>query len=173
MIFGNKNIYAIEIHHKPLDNGLFYMTSRLCIHLFNKNFGNINEEDRALAEPYMILVEKINDLNILEYDFNLKNDYDIFNFLDDKLYINIDRTLEQIKHDYKLYHIFNFMTNMGEMFNNTKSFIYMDKNKLINILFQIHDNENKIFCSKINKENFIKVSNDFIKWYEKTEKNKK
>jgi len=39
MIFGDKNIYAIEVHHKPLDNGSFYMTGRMCIHLF----GDINE----------------------------------------------------------------------------------------------------------------------------------
>jgi hypothetical protein len=172
MIFGTKNIYAIEVYHKPLDDSSFYMTGRLCIHLFNKSFGDINEKDCALYEPYITLVEKIKNINILEYNFKLNNDFDIFNFLDEKLYVGEKRPREQIYRDLDLYNKFDFMTNMGEMFNCSKSFLYMDCKKMIHILYQIHDEKDEIICNNIDKILFENISNDFIKWYEETEKNK-
>jgi len=173
MIFGDKNIYAIEVYHKPLDNGSFYMTGRMCIHLFGKIFGDINEEDCWLDGVYMTLVEKNNNLDLLEYDFNLDNDYNIFKFLDDKLYIDMNRTSEQIKIDAEIYGKFGFMTNMGESFDHTKSFIYMDYKNNIHILYQIHDYKDEIICNELDKLTFKTITNEFIKWFEKTEKEKK
>ena len=174
MIFGDKSIYAIEVYHKPLDNYSFYMAGRMCIHLYNKSFGDINEEDCALAELYMTLVEKTRNVNLLKYDFNLNNDYNVYQFLEEKLYIDrIERTNEQINIDSELYWKFSFMTNMGETFDNTKSFIYMDNKNNIHILYQIHNNTDEIFCNELDRTTFETVSNDFIKWYERTEKEKK
>ena len=188
MIFGDKNIYAIEVHHKPLDNGPFYMAGRLCIHLFNIEFGDINEEDCSLAEPYMRLNEIINNFDLIKYDFKLNNDYDIFHFFDHELYVGDDygkwgfldkeyynkikwKELEGKEINKKLYK-YDFMTNEGEMFNNTKSFIYMDIKEIIHILFQVHDDMDEIRCNKINKNIFYNISSEFIEWYEETEKNK-
>jgi hypothetical protein len=169
MIFGEKSIYAIEVYHQPQDNYGMYMCGRTCIHLFNKSFGDINNEYCHLGGMYETLLNKINWLNELEYEFCLDNDYDIFNFLDDKLYIDNDRTLEQIKKDSELYCRFNFLTNSGgEPFDRTKSFIYVDKNKMIHILFQIHDSNDEIICGVLDKETFDNVTKHFIEWYGKT-----
>jgi len=181
MIFGNKSEYAIEVYHKPLDNSSFYMTGRMCIHLFDKSFGRIYEEDCALAVYYMTLVDKINNINILKNDFNLDNDYSVFEYLDDKLYVgSIERTMEQIHNYYDLYGKFDFMTGTGETFDDSKSFIYLDKNEIVHIIYQksIYNYDTKIFkdediiCNEIDKEIFIKVTKEFIKWYEETEKMK-
>jgi len=175
MLFGNKDIYAIEVYHQPLDNDSFYMTGRMCIHLYNTMFGNIDDRYCHLYVTYATLLSKIECLNELEHNFNLDNDCDIFNFLDELLYIgDDDRTLEQIKTDWEQYGNFDFMTNAGEMFDRTKSFIYMDSHKKIHILYQEHKyNENikdfidgEIICTELDKETFEHVTNGFIKWYE-------
>ena len=177
MVFGDKNIYAIEVHHQPQDEDSFYMCGRMCIYLYNKMFGDINNEYCHLYATYTTLVEKSKIITELEYDFNLENDVDIFNFLDTKLYIldeDADRTYEQIRNDIKPYLKFDFMTNEGEMFDRTKSFIYMDKNKKIHIMYQT-DKYNKnneqfesgeIICNEVDKETFENITNDFIRWYE-------
>ena len=123
MIFGDKNIYAIEVYHQPLDNDSFYMSGKMCIHLFNKTFGDIDSEYCQIFTANGTILEKINKIDSLKYDFSLNDDYDIFNFLDEKLYIGNDKgTLVQIKKDAELYFKFNFMTNNGgETFDDSKS----------------------------------------------------
>jgi hypothetical protein len=163
MIFGNKNIYAIEVYHEPLDDTIL-LTGRLSLHLYSKTFGDINDEYCDLSQPYEFLLDKIKHLDKLEYEFGLNNDNDIFKFLDNKLYMDEERTMEQIKNDTNFYFKFCFLTNAGEMFDRTKSFIYMDKEKIIHILYQIDDNQ--IICVKIDNEIFKKTTSDFIEWYE-------
>jgi hypothetical protein len=164
MIFGNKNIYAIEVYHEPLKDAMI-LTGRLSLHLYNKIFGDINDEYCDLSQPYESLLDKIKHLNRLKYEFVLNNDNDIFKFIDNKLYMDDERTMEQIKFDTNLYFKFNFLTNSGEMFDRTKSFIYMDKEKRIHIMYQIDGSQ--IICVKIEKEIFKKTTTDFIRWYEK------
>ena len=106
------------------------MAGRMCIHLFNKSFGDINEEYCALFGQYSELDDKVNNLDLLENDFRLNNDFDVYNFLDNKLYTlneGDERTYEQIIEDSKPFWKFDFMTNSGESFDNSKSFIYGQK----------------------------------------------
>jgi hypothetical protein len=174
MIFGDTSIYAIEVHHQPVDDNAFYITGKICIYFFKKAFGDINNEYCDLDQPYETLLDKIKNINELEYEFDLHNDYEIFNFLDDKLYIeDYKRTLDQIKKDGELYFKFNFLTNAGETFDGTKSFIYVDKNNMVHILYQIHDKKNEITCIKLDREIFKETTIDYIKWYEETYKNRK
>ncbi|GHT54106.1 hypothetical protein FACS1894106_5310 [Spirochaetia bacterium] len=146
------------------------MCGRICIHLFGKSFGDINNEYCHLGGMYETLLDKVNGLNELEYDFCLDNDYNIFSFLDDKLYIDdVKKTLVQIKRDSELYYRFDFLTNSGgEPFDRTKSFIYVDKKKMVHILFQNHDNNDEIICSVLDKRIFESVTKQFIEWYKKT-----
>ena len=176
MVFGDKNTYAIEVYHQPLYNSEFYMSGKMCIHLFNKSFGDIDNEYCQVFMAYGTLLEKINNIDLLKYDFSQNNDHDIFTFLDDKLYMCDDkRTLVQIKRDAELYFKFNFMTNSGgETFDDSKSFIYMDKNEKMHIMYQKYNEKDKIICNELDKEIFENVTNEFIKWYEGIEiKNKK
>jgi hypothetical protein len=178
MIFRDKSIFAIEIYHQPLNNNSFYMCGRMCIYLFNKIFGDINNEYCHLYSAYSALLDKINNINLLEYEFGLSNDYEVFNFLDDKLYMAPDeRTLEQIKIDARLYFKFDFMTNTGEIFDRTKSFIYMDKNKKIHIIYRTDEyndgfEDGKIICNELDKEIFENVTKDLIKWYDELDNRK-
>jgi hypothetical protein len=183
MIFGDKNIYAIEIYHQPQDNDSFYMCGRMCIYLNNNIFGDLYNEYCFFPNIYMTLVDKIKNIDILEYDFKLENDFEIFNFLDDKLYVGNyeNKTCEQIIEDNKPYYRFELFTNMGEMFDRTKSFIYMDKNKKIHILYQNHKynkttkefEDDGIMCCEFDKNIFENITNDFIKWYKEIEKCRK
>ena len=74
MIFGDKNIYAIEVYHQPLDNDSFYMSGKMCIHLFNKTFGDIDNEYCQIFMAYGTLLEKINKIDSLKYDFSLNKE---------------------------------------------------------------------------------------------------
>ncbi|MCL1994006.1 MAG: immunity 42 family protein [Spirochaetes bacterium] len=177
MMFGNRNIYAIEVYHQPLDSSTFFMCGKMCIYLYAKPFGDIDNEYCHLYPAYDTLKNKISNLLELKYDFNLNNDFDIFNFLDDKLY-NLheedERTYEQICNDMNPYLKFDFMTNAGETFDRTKSFIYMSKNKKIHIMYQnIGDSENdEIICNELDKDIFENTTRGFLKWYEEIENGK-
>jgi len=181
MKFGNEDIYAIEVYHQPQDNNSFFMSGRMCIYLKNKMFGDIEEKYCHLFGPYDTFIKKIKYLDELEHDFNIKNDINIFKFLDEKLYIlkeDDKRSIEQIRNDMKPFIKFDFMTNSGESFDRTKSFIYMDLNKKIHIMFETGKYNEKakrfedeeIICNVLDKEIFKNVTKDFISWYENIEK---
>jgi hypothetical protein len=50
--------------------------------------------------------------------------------------------------------------------------LFGDKNDMVHILFQIHDENEQIFCNELNVKTFEDVTSDFIRWYEETEKGK-
>jgi len=171
MIFGDKDEYAIEVYHEPLDNNSFYMTGRMCLHFYGEPFGDINYAGYvgSFCVTYRCLLEKINDLESIKYNFDLETDVNIFDFLNVKLYMADDETTyEQIVIDDKKYRKYDFLTNGGEMFDGTISFIYLDNNEKIHILYQIHYKNDEIICIQLDKETFINVTKEFIKWYEST-----
>jgi hypothetical protein len=173
MIFGDKNVYAIQVYHQPIDNKAFFMTGCMCIFLNNKKLGDIDIEYCHFGPTYCALSDKVNYINELEYEFNLNNDYEIFNFLDNKLYIGDedDRPSDEIITDWKKYERFDFLTRGGEPFDGTTSFIYMDKNQNIHIMYKTGyvDEEtymkSEINCIIIDKETFVEITNDYIRWY--------
>jgi hypothetical protein len=167
MIFGNKDVYAIEVYHEPLDNDTFYMTGRMCIFLHGLRYGDIDDPACVLYVPYIQLLDKVKKIEEIRCNFNMKTDADIFEFLDVKLYMaDDDVTYEQILIDLEEYGKFDFLTGSGEMFDRTKSFIYCDNLEIIHILYQIHNDNDIIRFSKISKEVFLNVSRQFINWYE-------
>ena len=174
MVFGEKNIYAIEVYHEPQYNTSYYMSGRMCLHLNGIMFGDIDDPCNVLGVTYANLLQVVENIDEIRDDFNSKTDTEIFNALDAMLYdamlyINDEeKSYEQMMADGKKYWKFDFLTNGGVMFDRTKSFIYLDDFETIHILYQFEDRQ--IHSAQVSKDIFLEVTNKFLEWFDKTEK---
>ena len=126
---------------------------------------------RWLLNKSNTLLGKINNIDELKHEFNLSTYDEIFYFLDEKLYGDAKKTIAQINEEITLYHKFNFLTNSCEPFDGTKSFIFIDKNDTVNILYKIDYKENKIIHNIVERKIFEDITKEFIKWHEEENKN--
>ena len=169
MIFGDKDIYAIEVYHEPQYNSAYYMSGRMCLFLNGAMFGDIDDPCNVLGVTYANLLRVVKNVDGITNDFYRKTDKEIFIFLDTKLYVGNDGgSYEQAVEDEKAYGKFDFLTNGGVMFDRTKSFIYLDDFGSVHILYQFEDRQ--IRSAHVNKDTFLKVTSEFFEWFDKTEK---
>ena len=107
----------------------------------------------------------------MKHTFGLKTYTQIFNFIDEKLYIGDeydDKSYEEICVEMKKYAKFDFLTHGGIMFDRTKSFICLDMFDVVHIMYQKDFDNEKVYCAQIEKEDFLEVTNEFIKWFDET-----
>jgi hypothetical protein len=77
-------------------------------------------------------LDKINCIKALKHEFNLNNDKDIFNFLDNILF-GKGEPVKINDEEIKAYRKFDFLTLCGNpAFDGTESFIYEPVPKLLN-----------------------------------------
>jgi len=169
MIFGDKDIYAIEVYHEPQYNSAYYMSGRMCLFLNGVMFGDIDDPCNVLGVTYANLLRVVKNVDGMMNNFTLKTDKEIFIFLDTKLYNGDDEgSYEQAIEDGKAYGKFDFLTNGGVMFDRTKSFIYLDDFDIIHILYQFEDRQ--IYSAYVNKDIFLKITSEFFEWFDKIKK---
>ena len=170
MIFGDKEIYAIEVYNEPqfYTKGGYYPLGGMCLHLNGEIFGDIDDSCNALGVTHLALKRAIENVDKIKHNFDFRTDLEIFEYLDNILYLDDTRTYEQMVADGKKYWKFDFLTNGGIMFDRTKSFIYLDSFDCIHILSQTETK--KVHASKIEKDVFLKVTKEFISWFDETEK---
>ena len=160
MIFGNKNTFAIEVKHDTSYTAKNYIFGSMCMWIENVALGNIDEPACILGVSYMQLktvLESIPKQNI--ENLPKTNESDLFNFIDHKTYIGDDYSPED-----HVFYDYDFMTNGGESFDNTKSFIikYEDQYKIF-----FHDYDKKqSFYKTVDKSVFHNVIESFFTWHE-------
>lgn len=97
-----------------------------------------------------------------ESDLYGLSDESLFELLDHALYRGDESTTAQVVTDAERFFKFNFLTNGGESFDNTKSFIVAQQNQL-RLLFQ---NSSGNFSSvHIAREDFTATVNAFLAWH--------
>jgi hypothetical protein len=90
-------------------------------------------------------------------------DLEAYNYLDHKLYGDDDRTSAEVYKDSDKYFKFDFLTNGGESFDNSKSFIVAE-GFFLRILFYNYD-KNKFIGYKVSKLEFTNTITKFTTWY--------
>ena len=83
----------------------------------------------------------------------------LFDYLNQALYLDDERTFEEVTQDAVKYSKFDFLTNGGESFDGTKSFIISDSN---NVRLAFTDINDKFHSANIPKDTFIQVVMKFI-----------
>ncbi len=133
MVFGEKNKFAIEAYHEP--SGLKWAGfGRLCVHVAGKSLGNILDNHCSLfhaTDRFRELSGSI--VNLWDEAFAGLSDAEIFSRIDDALYLGEPSELGPACAP------FDFLTNTGEMFNGTKTFIVCRPNGRVSIFYQLRD----------------------------------
>ena len=130
MIFGNKEIFAIECYHDPISNDRKWVYGRMCLWCSGIQVGDIEETGCMLNVTEGFLqnfIESSNELS--DKNLNKLGDRDLYKFLDEKLYSRLEKSREQIVEDSRTYRKFDFLTNGGASFDTIRCFIVRKENK--------------------------------------------
>ena len=124
MLFGKREDFAIECYHDPISNETGHVFGRICVWANNIQLGNINEPACILGVLENFFSECLSELSSLsDAAVDSLSDDDAFEFLNQAIYGNDARTLEQIKIDARRYSKFVFLTNWSEAFDGTNAFL--------------------------------------------------
>ncbi|MEM7430485.1 MAG: hypothetical protein AAF351_00970 [Pseudomonadota bacterium] len=162
MLIGEKQTFAIECYHDPLPNESGHVFGRMCVWLGSKSLGDITEPSCMLSATERCLAELLERLDSLD-DPMMRglSDRDSYNLLNRLLYEDDVRSDEQVSLDADRFAKFDFLTNGGESFDHSKSFIAISGDQLL-IVF---DDENTGFGSgKVSRSAFRLVVKGFLGW---------
>lgn len=155
MIFGNPSDFAVEIYHEPSSaewNGF----GRMCIHVQGTVLGKIDKEHCSLFHAVERIGEVAKDpTSLWDARFTQHTNEEIFSWLDAVLYsgeISVEEGL----------HRFNFLTNTGEQFDDSKAFIVRHPEGVIRILFLTNERFGSASCLETT---FLSVANDLGHWF--------
>ena len=88
-------------------------------------------------------------------------DRDAYDFLNRVLYLDDDRSNKQVSKDAERFLKFDLLTNGGESFDRTKSFIVADGDRL-RLLFQ--DDERGFVSAHVGRSTFVLTVRGFLAW---------
>jgi hypothetical protein len=169
MLIGDPNIFAIEVHHEPISNASKRVFGRMCIHTCGVTLGDIEEPDCMLNVTEGHLSEVLGRLHALEdAGFVARSDREAFDFLNQALYLDDERTDQEIQRDSERYFRFDFLTNGGESFDRTTSFITRS-GEMVRLMFT--DETETLFVAHVPQIEFRDRINDFFAWIEQEGRN--
>lgn len=167
MTFGNPEDFAIEAYHEPAGPqwGGF---GRFCIHVQGTRLGNIRDNHCSLFDATNCFRELIglpmrpegrHTIETLWDDsFTGLSDIEVFALVDHALFTG------NPSDDLPEYAPFNFLTNTGEMFNGTKTFIACSPDGSVHILYQLRDDT--LGSGTCSVETFRMVADAYVRWFD-------
>lgn len=166
-MIGNQQTFAIECYHEPIPNNAKRVFGRMCIWAKSTLLGDIEEPACMLSVTEEHFLDVINRLESLEDSALAKlADKSLFDFLNQALYIDDARTTEEVMVDAERYFKFDFLTNGGESFDRTKSFLISDGSNM-RLLFT--DCSEQFHSAHISKDEFVEVITSFLAWIKSEE----
>jgi hypothetical protein len=169
MLIGDPQVFGIECYHDPLPNDPGSVFGRMCIWVAGQPLGDINETSCMLnvTEGHLQhLLERLDSLD--EPTLRSLGDREAFDFLDRALYLDDARTDEQIAEDSRRFGKFDLLTNGGESFDCTKSFVIGERDRL-RILFE--DEQRGFASARIGRATVILTVRGFLSWVAGERKN--
>ena len=162
MLFGNPSTFAIECFHDPIPNDNGWVFGRMAILMNGGRLGDIAEPDCMLNVTVGHLEEVLRNIdNLDETEFYELADAELFELLDCALYGNDDRSSMEVTADAVKYRKFDFLTNDGESFDNTKSFL-VARGQLFRLIFRDYDGA--LLSAHFSRAEFESVVVAFITW---------
>lgn len=162
MLFGKREDFAIECYHDPISNETGHVFGRICVWANNIQLGNINEPACILGVLENFFSECLSELSSLsDAAVDSLSDDDAFEFLNQAIYGNDARTLEQIKIDARRYSKFVFLTNWSEAFDGTNAFL-LGSPTGFRIIFRLRNDERG--SASITRSGLINAIEQFLRW---------
>jgi len=162
MLLGNKARFAIECVHEPLKNESRRVFGRMAVWVDGACLGDFEEPACMLNETGGHLEDLIKRLPTLRDEkLNGLSDFEVFAYLDRVLYLDDDRTNDQVIADSRRFFKFDFLTNGGESFDHTKSFI-VGSDGYVRVMFR--DEKNTFSSGCVAESEFKAVVQEFLAW---------
>jgi hypothetical protein len=165
MMFGNPAIFAVEAYHeRPLDCDFSGVLGRMCVHIRGRSFGYI-------AEPCCALDNAFDSLTwIMEHSESLDHgaladlrDFDLFEFLDAKLYRDTGQSLEEMRSDGCHFGRFTFLTNWGEQFDGAPKCFIVRRGSNLRVVWK--DSRCRQRAVEIPVSVFTRATREATLWY--------
>ena len=162
MLIGDKDTFAIECYHDPVPNESRRVFGRMCVWICGKSLGDITEPSCMLNVTEGQIEDLLNRLDVIDDPALRGLGYrEAYNLLNRLLYEDDERSDEQVSLDADRFAKFEFLTNGGESFDRSKSYIVKTGDQFL-ILF---DDEATGFASgKVSRGEFKMVVKGFLGW---------
>ena len=122
------------------------------------------EKHCGLSDAHQELVQRAETLHALKSAaFGGLDDAAVWNFLDQKLYRDDERTLGEVKLDAACFSRFNFLTNWGESFDRHKGFIFCRDDGNIHVAVSGPE-EARLRCMTVTTVGFKQAVAGFDAW---------
>ncbi|MDO8330678.1 MAG: Imm42 family immunity protein [Fluviicoccus sp.] len=162
MIIGDKENFGYECYHDPLKNERRRVFGRMCVWAAGQVLGDISEPACMLNVTEGHLQSLLARMEALDEPLlSALGAREAFDFLDRALYLDDDRSNEQVTSDAERFFKFDFLTNGGESFDRTKSFIHRRDSQL-RILFV--DDEGGFNSVLVGLSAFTLATKGFLAW---------
>ena len=167
MLIVDRDVFAIECYHEAIPDGSRSVFGRMCVWAGGHRLGDINEPACMLNVSECRLQSHLRRLYSVDDQSVLRglSDRDAFDYIDRMLYLDHGkRSDERVSMDWQRWCGFDFLTNGGESFDRTKSFIVGDGESL-RILFE--DEASGFRSARVPHKVFAHVVQEFLKWVAK------
>lgn len=132
MLTGDPLEFSVEIFHEP-ESSRWKGFGRMCVHIEGIVLGRLHERHCSLFHAVDRIIEVADQLPFLwDNRFVDHSDVSIFILLDGALYQGTepnDGSLDR----------FDSLTNTGEQFDDSKTFLYCTPAGSVHLLYQLHD----------------------------------
>jgi hypothetical protein len=158
MTFGDPNDFAIEAYHEPY-GPQYSGFGRMCIHIQGVPVGDIRSNHCSLFHPTDRVREVAARLELLGDDsFAGVSDSEVFGLIDRGIYTG------ERSEDGPSYAACDFLTNTGEMFDGSKTFIIFRPPDRVHILYRL--GENSVGSGSCSDQTFRAVAEAYVGWFE-------
>lgn len=162
MFIGDRNTFSIEYHHDPVPKPAGNVFGRMCLWFGTVRLGDPIEAVTILngpAEQLQRVLDRVDALH--DTTIGALSPLEAFETIDSALYGNSDRSIEEIVEDANRFSPFDFLTNGGESFDGTTSFILPHANGF-RILFR--DETQRFHTADVPRSEFSLVIRTFLEW---------
>ncbi len=162
MLFGDPSTFAIECFHDPFPNDRGWVFGQMAILVSDGRLGDIAEPGCMLNVTVGHLEDTLCNIdNLDEAEFHELADAELFELLDRALYGNDDRSSMEVVADAVRYRKFDFLTNGGESFHSTESFL-VARGQQLRLVFK--DCDGALYSSHFSRAEFESAVKAFIAW---------
>lgn len=162
--FGEPPAFQIECIHEPAPNTKGYVFGRMCLRFDSDVLGDLDEPACMLDVTAKHLQDILNSIDTLDApELFAMTDKDLWAKLDNALYRDDSRTDDEVAADSREYSRFNFLTNGGESFDRSKSFIIAGASQ-VRILFRNYDKDGSLVGKTLDRHLFANAVQSFLEW---------
>jgi len=159
---GNRSAFQIQCIHEPFPGSEGHVFGRMCLRFEDDVLGDFNEPACMLDVSARHFEDALK--NLAEHDepeLSALTDEQLWEWLDSALYRDDNRTIQQVVADAKRYRRFDFLTNGGESFDNSKSFFVAAAHD-VRILFK--NNDQLLIGIRLDRSVFIETLQAWLQW---------